>query len=120
MFEINEGATTLVSRIAVVGNHAFSENRLREVIASREEAFWRFLSNSDQYDPERVNFDKELLRRFYLKNGYADFEVKERDCRAWSPDRSPSCSRSSSTRVRNTRSARSTSTASCATSTSIR
>ena len=76
VFEINEGATTLISRIAVVGNKAFSENRLREVVASREEAFWRFLSNSDQYDPERVNFDKELLRRFYLKNGYADFEVK--------------------------------------------
>jgi len=76
VFEMNEGATTLVSRISVVGNHAFSESRLREVIASREEAFWRFLSNSDQYDPERVNFDKELLRRFYLKNGFADFEVK--------------------------------------------
>src|SRR3954447_16470902 len=76
VFEVNEGSTTLVSRINVVGNHAFSEGRLREVIASREEAFWRFLSSSDQYDPERVNFDKELLRRFYLKNGYADFEVK--------------------------------------------
>lgn len=76
VFEVNEGATTLISRVAVVGNKAYSENRLREVIASREEAFWRFLSNSDQYDPERVNFDKELLRRFYLKNGYADFEVK--------------------------------------------
>lgn len=76
VFEINEGATTLISRVAVVGNKAYSESRLREVIASREEAFWRFLSNSDQYDPERVNFDKELLRRFYLKNGYADFEVK--------------------------------------------
>ncbi|MDP9096612.1 MAG: outer membrane protein assembly factor BamA [Pseudomonadota bacterium] len=76
VFEINEGATTLISRVAVIGNKAYSESRLREVIASREEAFWRFLSNSDQYDPERVNFDKELLRRFYLKNGYADFEVK--------------------------------------------
>ncbi len=87
VFEINEGDTTLVSRVAMVGNHAFSENRLREVIASREEAFWRFLSNSDQYDPERVNFDKELLRRFYLKNGYADFEVKDATAEL-SPDRS--------------------------------
>ncbi|MDP9096896.1 MAG: outer membrane protein assembly factor BamA, partial [Pseudomonadota bacterium] len=87
VFEINEGATTLVSRIAVIGNHAFSESRLREVIASREEAFWRFLSNSDQYDPERVNFDKELLRRFYLKNGYADFDVKSATAEL-APDRS--------------------------------
>jgi outer membrane protein insertion porin family len=75
VFEINEGATTLVSRIAFVGNRAFSEDRLREVVGTREEAWWRFLSTSDSYDPDRVNFDKELLRRFYLKNGYADFEV---------------------------------------------
>jgi outer membrane protein insertion porin family len=75
VFEINEGATTLVSRIVFIGNHAFSESRLREVIGSREEAWWRFLSTSDSYDPDRVNFDKELLRRFYLKNGYADFEA---------------------------------------------
>ncbi len=87
VFEMNEGATTLVSRIAIVGNHAFSESRLREVVASREEAFWRFLTNADQYDPERVNFDKELLRRFYLKNGYADFEVKNATAEL-SPDRS--------------------------------
>ena len=77
IFECNEGETTLISRIAIVGNRAFSENRLREVINSREQAFYRLLSTSDEYDPERVNFDKELLRRFYLKNGYADFEVKD-------------------------------------------
>jgi outer membrane protein insertion porin family len=65
----------LISRIAFVGNHAFSEDRLKEVISSRQEAFWRFLSTSDNYDPERITFDKELLRRFYLKNGYADVEI---------------------------------------------
>ncbi len=75
VFEINEGDATLVSRIAFVGNRAFSENRLREVVASREQAFYRILSSSDQYDPERVSFDRELLRRFYLKNGFADVEV---------------------------------------------
>ena len=75
VFEISEGDETLTSRIAFVGNHAFSEGRLKEVVGSREEAWWRFLSSSDTYDPDRVNFDKELLRRFYLKNGYADFEA---------------------------------------------
>lgn len=75
VFEIHEGAETLVSRIAIVGNHAFSESDLKDVINSREEAWWRFLSSSDSYDPDRVNFDKELLRRFYLHKGYADFEV---------------------------------------------
>ena len=86
VFEVNEGETTLVSRIAIVGNRAFSENRLREVINSREQAFYRILSSSDQYDPEKVNFDKELLRRFYLKNGYADFEVRGATAEL-SPDR---------------------------------
>ncbi|MBV8400432.1 MAG: outer membrane protein assembly factor BamA [Acetobacteraceae bacterium] len=86
VFEINEGESTLISRIAFVGNHAFSEDRLREVINSREERFWRFLSTSDTYDPERVNFDKELLRRFYLKNGYVDFEVVDATAEL-SPDR---------------------------------
>jgi outer membrane protein insertion porin family len=86
VFQIHDGPSTLVSRIAFVGNNEFSESRLSEVINSREERWWRFLSTSDQYDPERLNFDKELLRRFYLKNGYVDFEV--RDAKAeLSPDR---------------------------------
>ncbi len=77
VFQINDGSSTLISKIAFVGNKAFSEDRLSEVINSREERWWRFLTSSDQYDPERLNFDKELLRRFYLKNGYADIEIKQ-------------------------------------------
>ena len=77
VFEINDGTSTLISRVSFVGNHAFGESRLREVISSREEAFYRFLSSSDTYDPARVDYDKELLRRFYLKNGYADFQVRD-------------------------------------------
>ena len=75
VFKITEGGETLVSRIAFVGNHAFDEGRLREVISTREEAWYRVFSNSDAYDPERVSYDKELLRRFYLQKGYADVEV---------------------------------------------
>ena len=87
VFEINDGTSTLISRIAFVGNHAFSENRLRDVVSSREQAFYRFLSNSDTYDPARINYDKELLRRFYLRNGYADFEVRDGTAEL-APDRS--------------------------------
>ena len=86
VFQINDGSSTLISKIAFVGNHAFSESRLSEVVNSREERWWRFLSTSDQYDPERLNFDKELLRRFYLKNGYADFQVLDAKSEL-SPDR---------------------------------
>ncbi len=87
VFEIRDGGDTYISRIAFVGNYAFGTDRLHEVIGSREEAFWRFLSSSDSYDPERISFDKELLRRFYLKNGYADFEVTSGTAEL-TPDRS--------------------------------
>ena len=86
VFQINDGDTTLISKIAIVGNTAFSEDRLIEVINTREQRWWRFLSSSDQYDPERLNFDKELLRRFYLKNGYADVQVLDATAEL-SPDR---------------------------------
>lgn len=75
VFEITEGQTTLISKIAFVGNHAFSEGTLRDVVASRETAWWRFLSSSDEYDPARLQFDRDQLRRFYLRHGYADFAV---------------------------------------------
>jgi outer membrane protein insertion porin family len=86
VFQISDGPTALISKIAIVGNHAFSESRLIEAISSRESRWWRFLSSSDQYDPERMGYDKELLRRFYLKNGYADFEVLDATSEL-SPDR---------------------------------
>ena len=87
VFEIQDGAPTLISRISFVGNKAFSESRLKEVITSREEAWYRFLSTSDTYDPDRLNFDRETLRRFYLRNGYADFEVQGATAEL-SPDKS--------------------------------
>ena len=86
VFDINDGSATLISKIAFVGNHVFSEDRLTEVINSREERWWRFLSSSDEYDPERLNFDKELLRRFYLKKGYPDFQILNATAEL-SPDR---------------------------------
>jgi outer membrane protein insertion porin family len=75
IYEITEGTTTLISHIAFVGNHAFPESKLREIIDTRETRWWRFLSSSDEYDPQRLDFDKEQLRRFYLRHGYADFSV---------------------------------------------
>ena len=53
VYQINDGSATLIPKIAFVGNHAFSEDRLTEVINSREERWWRFLSTSDEYDPDR-------------------------------------------------------------------
>lgn len=75
VFEITEGDAALVSRVSFVGNTAFSDSRLRDVIATREQAWYRILSTSDVYDPERLNFDRELLRRYYLRQGYADVQI---------------------------------------------
>jgi outer membrane protein insertion porin family len=75
VFEINEGPLTDVSRIVFIGNHAFSDSELRGVVQTREAAWWRFLTSDDTYDPDRLAFDQELLRRFYLARGYADFSV---------------------------------------------
>jgi outer membrane protein insertion porin family len=86
VFQINDGSATLISKIVFSGNKEFSESRLTEVINSRESRWWRFLSTSDQYDPERLAFDRELLRRFYLKNGYADIEITDASAEL-SPDR---------------------------------
>ncbi len=75
VFEITEGAKTVVQSISFIGNRKFSDSQLRSVIVTEETTFWKFWSNADTYDPDRLNYDKELLRRHYLKNGYADFRV---------------------------------------------
>jgi outer membrane protein insertion porin family len=75
VFEIEEGPVTKIGGINFIGNSAFSDGTLRDVIATSESAWWKFLSSSDNYDPDRMAFDRELLRRFYLSEGYADFRV---------------------------------------------
>jgi outer membrane protein insertion porin family len=75
VFEINEGEYTGIRSINFVGNKAFSESKLRGVIATKESRWYRFLSTNDSYDPDRLTYDRELLRRFYLTEGYADFRV---------------------------------------------
>jgi outer membrane protein insertion porin family len=75
VFEIDEGERTGVAGINFIGNEAFSDSTLRGVVQTRESAFWRLLTTDDTYDPDRLSFDQELLRRFYLGRGYADFQV---------------------------------------------
>jgi outer membrane protein insertion porin family len=75
VFEIVEGAETKIKGIRFVGNEVFDDDTLRSELATKEDRWYRFLSSDDRYDPDRLEFDKELLRRFYLKEGYADFQV---------------------------------------------
>jgi len=75
IFTVEEGAKTGVKSIEFVGNNAFSSYRLRDVIKTRESNLLSFLASGDIYDPDRVEADRDLIRRFYLKNGYADVQV---------------------------------------------
>lgn len=75
VFEVSEGSETRIKGIRFVGNEIFDDNKLRSELSTKEERWYRFLSSDDRYDPDRVEFDKELLRRFYLREGFADFQV---------------------------------------------
>jgi outer membrane protein insertion porin family len=75
VFEITEGNKTGVKDIVFVGNHAFSNGRLKDIIKTSESNWLSFLQTTDIYDPDRVEADRDLLRRFYLQHGYADVRV---------------------------------------------
>ncbi|MEP9377996.1 outer membrane protein assembly factor BamA [Aquabacter sp. CN5-332] len=75
VFEINEGEKVGVKDIKFVGNKAFSDYKLKDVITTTTTNWLSFLKSTDVYDPDRINADQELLRRWYLKNGYADFRI---------------------------------------------
>ena len=75
VFEINEGPATKIQQITFVGNKRFSDSQLQGVIASQESSWFSFLLSDDIYDPDQLQNDRELLRRFYLSQGYADFRV---------------------------------------------
>lgn len=75
VFEFDEGDKTAVSRISFTGNKGFSDGRLRDVVKTRETGLLGFLRTTDTYDPDRLQQDQESLRKFYMKNGYADFRI---------------------------------------------
>lgn len=75
IYEINEGPTASIDKVNFVGNKHYSDEDLQGEIMSKESRWYRIFSSSENYDPEKTNYDKELLRRFYLKRGYADFRV---------------------------------------------
>lgn len=75
VFEVQEGDVTYVETIKFVGNERFDDDRLRSELSTKEKAWYRFISADDRYDPDRLEFDKELLRKFYLSKGYADFNI---------------------------------------------
>ena len=79
VFEIQEGEETKVRRLEFVGNEAFDDGKLKRVVGTQEYSWWRFFNRNDNYDPDRLEYDKELLRRYYLSNGFADVRVVSAD-----------------------------------------
>lgn len=79
IFEISDGPTTGVRSINFIGNDVYSDSRLRSEIVTRQSRLWRFFSSNDNYDPNRLEFDRELLRQFYQNKGYYDFRVTSAD-----------------------------------------
>ncbi|MFM7557342.1 MAG: outer membrane protein assembly factor BamA [Alphaproteobacteria bacterium] len=75
IFEIIEGPKANIGEIYFIGNDNFADRELKEQISTKKTIWWKFLSNSDLYDSDRLEYDKELLRRFYNSNGFADFNI---------------------------------------------
>ncbi|MBD8905199.1 outer membrane protein assembly factor BamA [Methylorubrum zatmanii] len=81
VFTIDEGDKTGIREIHFVGNSAYSESTLKGLMSSSEMNFLSFIKTSDVYDPDRISADLDLVRRYYLKNGYADFRIVNADAR---------------------------------------
>lgn len=75
IFEIDEGPKANIGEIYFIGNSKFSDRELAEQISTKKSVWWKFFSSSDIFDSDRLEFDKELLKRFYNNNGYADFAI---------------------------------------------
>jgi len=75
VFEITEGPKSKVRQINILGNAKFSDGKLRQAMATRQARPYRIFTSADTYDPDRLAYDQQKLRQFYLTNGYADFRV---------------------------------------------
>jgi outer membrane protein insertion porin family len=75
IFSITDGPTTGVSRISFIGNKVFDSDTLKSQLGTEESRWYKFLASNDNYDPDRLQFDRESLRRYYINRGYADFKV---------------------------------------------
>ncbi|MBB6465120.1 outer membrane protein insertion porin family [Aminobacter lissarensis] len=75
VFEINEGGRTKIAAINFVGNDAYGDRRLADIISTKRSSFLSFMLRDDIYDEDRLRADEEALRRFYYNHGYADFQV---------------------------------------------
>ena len=87
IFEINEGPKSKVRAINITGNEAFSDSELRGVMVTQVDSLLKIFSSTTSYDPDRMAYDAQQLRAFYLENGYADFRIVSGPFAELTPDR---------------------------------
>ena len=75
IINIDKKEISKIKSIYFIGNKNFSDRELNEEISTKKTIWWKFLSSSDIFDSDRLEYDKELLRRFYNNNGFADFNT---------------------------------------------
>jgi outer membrane protein insertion porin family len=75
VFEITEGAKSKVRQINIIGNEVFNDDKLRGEMVTKQSRWFRLLSSNTSYDQDRLNYDQQKLRQFYLTEGYADFRI---------------------------------------------
>ena len=75
VFEIKEGPKTGIIRVNFLGNHVYADDALRDVVVTKQSAWYKFFASNDNYDPDRVEYDREQLRKYYSNRGYYDFKV---------------------------------------------
>jgi len=75
VFEIDEGPKSGILNLNILGNKEFSDTALRDVVVTKESKWYRFFTSNDNYDPDRIEYDRDQLRKFYTNRGYYDFHV---------------------------------------------
>lgn len=86
VYEIDEGHPTYIRSIDFTGNKVFRDSELRDQILSREHAWWRFMTQFDVFDEDRIMYDQRMIRQFYMRNGYVDIQVTDANG-VFTPDR---------------------------------
>ena len=76
IYNIDTGEQALIKNIKFTGDKAFKDRKLRSVIVSEENKFWKFISNKKYLDVSRIELDKRLLKNFYLNKGYYNVEIE--------------------------------------------
>ena len=75
VFEVYEGKEATIKKVNFINNKIFSDSTLKDVISSSEYRWYEFWGSNDRFDKDRINYDKDLLKKYYLDNGYIDFEI---------------------------------------------